>query len=296
MKRSLLLLLFLCAAARPCLADVGVALGWPYAGVKYKFSRTALEALGAADESVSLFAGRFYWNFAKAGGLDLFTGVEGGRVHFDTVELNGGGYETAAFLGAEYYISKHISLSMDLAPTVIWLKSGRHETSGVEWVLNTALYIYITPPAKKRPTAIAPAPAGVPAADRPKLAVATFKAVDVAPERGGMVSNLLESELLKSGCCQMVKRTDMAFILAEHALPQADPSGDAAMAQLGKALGVDKLLAGSVARGENEEFILRAGLIDPATGAAVKTGTATAADIYTLMDAAKRLAAELLEN
>lgn len=295
MKRLLLSVLFLCAAARYCRADVGIGLGWPYAGVKYKFSRTALEAVGAADDSVSVLAGRFYWNFAKAGSLDLYTGIEGGRINFDTLDLNGKGYETAAFLGAEYYISRHISFSMDLAPTVIWLRSGPHKTSGLEWVLNTALYVYITPPAKKRAAKIA-APAPTPAAEKPKLAVAAFKAEDLEPERGLMVSNLLESELLKSDCCAIVKRTDMAYILAEHAQPPGDRFGDEALAQLGKALGVGRLLTGSVARGEKDEFILRARLIDPGTGAVVKTGTATAADIYTLMDAARRLAAELLEN
>lgn len=303
MRRLLPAVLLLGAAAGLCRAEVGLGLGWPYAAVKYKFSKTALEAVGAADETVSLFAGRFYWNFSRTGALSLFTGLEAGRASFNTLELTGKGYEGAAFLGAEYYISRNVSFSMDLAPTVIWLKAGQHETAGVEWVLNTALYFYITPPSKKkgRPaggnaeagTAPAPVPA---AAEKLKLAVATFKAEELEGSRGFMISNMLESELARSGRWELIKRTDMAFILAEHALPAGDLFSDETLIKLGKALGARRLLCGTVSKGEKETLIVRARLLDGETGTAVRAAEETAESIYTLMDAVRKLAAELTEN
>ncbi|OGS52555.1 MAG: hypothetical protein A3J79_07570 [Elusimicrobia bacterium RIFOXYB2_FULL_62_6] len=300
MKRLLLFVFLLGAAGQYCRAEIGVGLGWPYAGVKYKFSKTALEAIGSADESVSLFAGRFYWRFARAGSLDIFTGLEGGRVSFDTPELTGKGYETAAFLGAEYYISKNISFSMDLAPTVIWLKAGPHESGGVEWVLNTALYFYIAPPKKKPSRAGAAETASLPGlaqapADKPKLAVATFVSEDLEGGRGSMVSNMLESELLRSGRWEIIKRTDMVFILAEHGLTAGDLSRDETLIKLGKAVGARRLLCGSVSKGEKEQLVIRARLLDPETGMALGSETETAENIYTLMEAVRSLAAKLSE-
>lgn len=150
MKRILFAILLLLSTGRYCRAEVGLGLGWPYGGVKYNFSeKTALEGRYATGEGVNVYAGRFYWNFSKYDKLNIFTGLEGGSVKFNTLSMKGTGYEGSLFLGGEYFITPKISFLMDLAPTFIGLKSDSYKVSGIEWVANLGLYFYFGSPEGK---------------------------------------------------------------------------------------------------------------------------------------------------
>ena len=52
---------------------------------------------------------------------------------------------------------------------------------------------------------------------------------------------------------------------------------------------------GSVSKGEKEQLVIRARLLDPETGMALGSETETAENIYTLMEAVRSLAAKLSE-
>ncbi|MEW6555810.1 MAG: tetratricopeptide repeat protein, partial [Elusimicrobiota bacterium] len=160
-------------------AEFGVGLGWPYLGVKYNFSqRLGSELRWATGEGINVYAGRGYWNYylgsdAEAHSsqpfsaaeveahkglkprlqgtsglvkrrLQLFTGLEGGYISFDTLDIKGTGYEGAVFFGGEYFIFKNFSFALDFAPTFIGLKSDEFKIDGVEWVANLAVYYYFT--------------------------------------------------------------------------------------------------------------------------------------------------------
>jgi len=84
-------------------------------------------------------------------------------------------------------------------------------------------------------------------------------------------------------------------LLAEHGLTAGDLSRDETLIKLGKAVGARRLLCGSVSKGEKEQLVIRARLLDPETGMALGSETETAENIYTLMEAVRSLAAKLSE-
>lgn len=177
---------------------LSLGVGYPYVSLKYNFSKkTAAEAVYAAGEGINLYAGRFYWNFSRYDKLNLFTGLEGGYVNFDTLDMKGAGYEGAVLLGGEYFISRKISFAMDFSPTLIGLKSDNYKVSGIEWVLNSGLYFYFSPAKEKSGHKTGTAAPGFKAegreekrttavsasvtvgAGKPLLAVAAFKAENI---------------------------------------------------------------------------------------------------------------------
>ena len=122
---------------------MGIGLGYPYLGVKYDFSKQiASELRWATGEGINVYAGRGYWNFYSGKKLTGFTGLEGGYISFDTLDMKGIGYEGSVFVGGEYFISNRLSFVMDFSPTFITLKSDEFKIDGIEWVTNLAVYYY----------------------------------------------------------------------------------------------------------------------------------------------------------
>ncbi len=133
-------LLYMPAVSSP---KLGVTVGYPYLGIKYNFLENfALEFRSAVDYDIRVFVGRFYWNFKKFERLNVFMGFECGYIDFVSYDIKGDGYETSVFLGGEYFIFPKLSFNIDFSPTLIGVKSGRYEVSGVEFVLNLGLNFY----------------------------------------------------------------------------------------------------------------------------------------------------------
>ncbi|MBI5554974.1 MAG: hypothetical protein HY920_03865 [Elusimicrobia bacterium] len=54
--------------------------------------------------------------------MRAFTGIAGGYIKFNTLDIKGSGYEGSIFIGGEYFITDNIALAMDLSPTYLGLK------------------------------------------------------------------------------------------------------------------------------------------------------------------------------
>ncbi|MDD5687249.1 MAG: hypothetical protein PHE88_05390 [Elusimicrobia bacterium] len=142
-KYFLLTCLFSCFLVHCLYGEVGVGIGWPYFSVKYNFSKYAGEGRIATGEGISVYAVRGYWNFYSEKKINCFTGVEGGYITFNTLDIKGNGVEGSIFLGGEYSFAKQISIAMDFSPVLIGMKSDDFKVSGVELVANMAVYFYL---------------------------------------------------------------------------------------------------------------------------------------------------------
>lgn len=140
---SIFFLIILFSGYSFCENKLAIGLGYPYISGKYNFSeKTASEFRFATGSGINVYAGRFYWNFKKYDKVNLFTGLEGGYVNFNTLDMKGSGYETGIFVGGEYFITHNLSFALDFAPILIGLKSDKYKVNGVEFVFNAGLYIY----------------------------------------------------------------------------------------------------------------------------------------------------------
>jgi tetratricopeptide (TPR) repeat protein len=145
MKKTILSILVLLISGIFSLAPAGelaLGLGYPYFLIKYN----SVEVKYATRDGINVFAGRYYLNFYESGKVRAFTGVEGGYIKFNTLDINGTGYEGAVFIGGEYFVTDNIALAMDLSPTYIGLKSEDNDKAdGFELVANAAVYYYFAP-------------------------------------------------------------------------------------------------------------------------------------------------------
>ncbi|MDD5258985.1 MAG: tetratricopeptide repeat protein [bacterium] len=140
---TVFLMIFLCPLAlRAETSRFALGLGYPYFLVRYD----PVEIKYATGDGINVFAGRLYLNFYKGSRIKAFTGIEGGYIKFNTLDIRGTGYEGAVFIGGEYFITEHITLAMDLSPTYIGLKSTDNDkVDGYELVANAAIYYYFAP-------------------------------------------------------------------------------------------------------------------------------------------------------
>jgi hypothetical protein len=122
--------------------DLNIGLGYPYVSMKYDLETLAAEGRFISGSGVRAYAGRGYWNFHHSQKLKGFTGLEGGYIKFDALDITGTGYEAALFAGGEYFMTKRLSLMIDFAPTLISLRSGHTAISCVEYVANIGLSMY----------------------------------------------------------------------------------------------------------------------------------------------------------
>ena len=146
MKRIILLTIFLMVfSSIACAAGLSIGLGYPYVSLKYDFPVMSIEGRFVTESGIKAYCGRGYWNYYADNKLKGFTGFEGGYTSFDTLDTKGTGYEGALFIGGEYFITKNLSLLLDLAPTFISLTHADDSSvkvSGVEFVGNIGLYLH----------------------------------------------------------------------------------------------------------------------------------------------------------
>jgi len=131
-------------------SGLSVGAGWPYFGLKYYFNKDfGTEFRFAFGDGINDYAVRGYWSFKKFGNFSLFTGLEGGYITFDTMnvdntmKVSGTGYEFSPFLGFEYFFVDRISLMFDFSMPIIGLTSRDVTLGGIQWVTNGALYFYL---------------------------------------------------------------------------------------------------------------------------------------------------------
>lgn len=67
----------------------------------------------------------------------------GGYIGFKKPEIEGQGAEVGLYIGGEYKLNTSIGIAGEFGPTIIDLKSGSVQQTGVEWVVNTAVYFYL---------------------------------------------------------------------------------------------------------------------------------------------------------
>ncbi len=144
LKMMLITFILVCGLAPASRAEIGVGLGYPYITVKADFiPEISAEIKYAASEGIYVYAGRGYWNFFRTGMINVFTGIEVGGIGFDTLDVEGTGIEYGLFIGGEYRIIKELSITLDIAPTIINLSSQNTGSNGLEWVINAGIYLYL---------------------------------------------------------------------------------------------------------------------------------------------------------
>ena len=125
-----------------CAGDLSFGLGYPYVSLKNALKNMSNEGRFAAGAGVQAYAVRSYWNFHHSDKVKGFTGLEGGYIKFTAPDTKGTGSEWALFVGGEYFMGERLSLLMDFSPTLIALKSGSTDVSGVDYVVNLAFYYH----------------------------------------------------------------------------------------------------------------------------------------------------------
>lgn len=142
MKKAVATIIFLLAAVMCAYSEeLSVGVGYPYFSVKY----APVELRYAIGDGINVLAGRFYLNFWDNNVTRGYTGVEGGYLKFDTLEMKGTGYEGSIFIGGECFVTESLSLSADIASTYISLKSeDNYKASGMEIVANISVNYYFS--------------------------------------------------------------------------------------------------------------------------------------------------------
>jgi hypothetical protein len=154
---ALALLAHLCLAVPSQAADSASAITTPEParfslGVGYPDLRVRGQLIGPLDgelkyafgEGIQAYSGRLYYRAAQIQNFNFTLGAEGGLLSFNGVQsLDGSGSFFGGFAGLEYAFTRRLSLSADFGPAMISAGSGGSSVSGLEWVINTALYFRI---------------------------------------------------------------------------------------------------------------------------------------------------------
>ncbi len=142
MKKAIVIIIFIfalvfCAQA----SEISIGLGYPYLSVKYK----PVEFRYARADGINVLAGRLYIYFLENSVARAYTGVEAGHIVFNALEMKGKGAEGGIFLGGEYFITKALALSMDIAPTYIAIiTEDDYKASKLEIVANISVNYYFS--------------------------------------------------------------------------------------------------------------------------------------------------------
>ncbi|MDD5492491.1 MAG: hypothetical protein PHV60_07420 [bacterium] len=142
MKKAIItIILLLTVVISAHSSELSLGAGYPYFSVKYR----PLELRYATGEGIKVIAGRFYLYFCDNNAIRGYTGVEGGYLKFNTLDMKGTGYEGSLFIGGECFVTESLSLSADIAPTYIGLKSeDSYKASGMEIVANICVNYYFS--------------------------------------------------------------------------------------------------------------------------------------------------------
>ncbi|MFH1367946.1 MAG: carboxypeptidase-like regulatory domain-containing protein [Elusimicrobiota bacterium] len=126
---------------------LSLGIGYPYVSLKYGAGKeTSIELRGAFDSGISIYGGRFYYNFYSKGYVLGFAGVEADCLTFDVDSLQGNGWIIMPFIGGEYFINNNLSFGADIGPAYINVQSKAMNkdfiADGIEIVCNLAINWY----------------------------------------------------------------------------------------------------------------------------------------------------------
>lgn len=98
-----------------------------------------------------------------------------------------------------------------------------------------------------------------------RLAVMDMETAGVSQDTGSIVSDLLRTELFKTGLFELVERGQIQQVLSEQQMQLSGVTGDAYSVKLGELLSADKVLVGKVGKLGNA-YIINARIIDVERG------------------------------
>ncbi|HUJ75218.1 MAG TPA: CsgG/HfaB family protein [bacterium] len=137
--------------------------------------------------------------------------------------------------------------------------------------LTVYLLVLLAPAAWAQP---APnPPAGKPAPGKELVAVLDLEAVGSSAIEASAMSDRLRDELLKSGRMILVDRQEMNSVLKEQALQQTGCTSTECAVQVGKVLGVRRLVTGRITKIDARHWLLAASIIDVETAQVLRSET-----------------------
>ena len=118
----------------------------------------------------------------------------------------------------------------------------------------------------------------------------------ISESRSFMISNILETEIIKTGKYRVVQRTNMAFILAEKKINASGLMDNVdEYLEFGKLIVADRILIGSIFK-EEKSYVISAKIVNVKTGEVLKSGSEIATDNYNIRTACKLLAQKLVKE
>jgi TolB-like protein len=175
-----------------------------------------------------------------------------------------------AALKAEATLALLLSTLMALSPALLWAQAGPR-------------------PAASAPSAPSPAvPAAQPSGTGKELvAVMDLEAVGASKVEASAITDRLREELLKSGRFTLVDRTQMSAVLDEQALQQSGCTTQECAVQVGKVLGVHKLISGKVTKISDTAWLVNATIVDVETSETLRAESIRhRGDYFSMLDEA----------
>ena len=142
------------------------------------------------------------------------------------------------------------------------------------------------------------AQAGAPAEQKELVAVMELDAVGASKIQAGALTDRLREELLATKRYRIVERAQMDKLLAEQALQQTGCTSQECAVQVGKVLGVRKMISGKASKIEDDLWLISCTLLDVETAETVKAVSLQHEGTFrsVLADGAAKLVAKLTEG
>ena len=123
---------------------IGIGLNAPGFGLRALIGgRWMVEAKGQYEKEAQSAGGRLYRYVFPAGRLYPYLGVEGSYVLFKDEGVDADGMVGEAYAGIEYFIWRKLSLQCDIGPAYVGLDGGGVSVSGIRFVVNFGLTLYL---------------------------------------------------------------------------------------------------------------------------------------------------------
>lgn len=124
------------------------ALGINYPGLSYRHplgARYAAELKVQSAGGVTLAGARLYRFLNPAGGITPLLALEADYLSFKGSDSKGSGMAMELAVGGEMFMSRSLSLQLDLGPALIMVKDGDTglSVSGIEYVANFGINLYL---------------------------------------------------------------------------------------------------------------------------------------------------------
>lgn len=125
---------------------VGVSIGTFGLGVRTTvIPQIAVELHYSLDPDFHTVSGRGCYNlYTKTPAFVPFVGAEYGIFNFNVEEIQGTGNLIDVFVGSEFALNKHMSLTIDCGYGYLTLESSGVSVSGPEWIFNIGLNYYFS--------------------------------------------------------------------------------------------------------------------------------------------------------